>query len=76
MFSSGPAGILVVAFLMYFAWLFFKNTIGNCCSRYLGQFMLDELELDESIKPYQETLDNDDRLWTLQEEKLMRDYGM
>lgn len=69
-FQSGPAGILVILFWVYFVYLVSKDLvqfiIKKCCSG-LKLFM-DEVNVDEQIDEYQNCLDDDDRQWTVAEE--------
>ena len=63
--DSGPAGMLLFNFLLYFAFVVAKKPISylmGCCCKFL---MLDEIEINEDIDKYTNCLDDDDKQWTV-----------
>jgi hypothetical protein len=50
--------------------------IEKTCDCKLNKADLSHIEVDEQIPPYQQCLDEDDRSWTVEEEKLLRSYGL
>lgn len=66
-------------FWIYALYLMFRGPIGyfeKCCGCKLNKYDLDHIEVDEDIPIYSQTLDEDDRSWTLKEEDLLRSYGI
>jgi hypothetical protein len=76
--QSGPAGFLLIFFFAYAAFLTLRAPIYYfmtyvCCCKNL---FVEDFEVDEYIDLYQNCLDQDDKDWTIAEEKNMRQYGM
>lgn len=59
--NSGPAGMLLLCFLLYFAFIVAKGPISYmlaCCCKWA---LLDEIEINEDIDRYTNCLDDDDK---------------
>jgi hypothetical protein len=66
-------------FWIYALYLLFRGPIRyieKCTGCKLNKYDLDHIEVNEDIPVYQQTLDDDDRTWTLKEEDLLREYGL
>jgi hypothetical protein len=75
-FNSGPAGMLLICFFGYAGYLLFRGPfyylLSFCCS----SMVVRDFEVDEEIEFYQNTLDGEDKEWTLAEERNMNKYGI
>jgi len=73
-FQSGPGGILAILFWVYFFYLATQSLvqviIQKCCSGL--KLFIGDVNVDEQIDEYQNCLDDDDRQWTISEEKNSR----
>jgi hypothetical protein len=66
-------------FYVYLIYLIMRTPIRwieECCDCKLNKIDISHIEVDEDIPTYQKCLDEDDRSWTLDEEKLLRSYGL
>lgn len=73
---AGPAGGLLVFFYCYLFFLVVRKPFEWMASHCCKGALIEELETDDVIDKYQNTLDEDDKTWSLMEEQLMNDYGI
>lgn len=77
--TAGPGGAMLGFFYVYLIYLIMRGPIRfieKTCDCKLNKADLSHIEVDEQIPPYQQCLDEDDRSWTVEEEKLLRSYGL
>jgi len=75
-FTSGPAGSLLLAFWLYFFYLVFRSPVGWCVNKCCGKYVLHDVEIDDDIDKYQNCLDKDDKDWSIQEEAGLNRFGI
>ena len=77
MFKTGPAGCLLCAFWIYFCFLALRGpvlwVIDTCGCK---GFHLHDIEINDDIDKYQNCLDDDDKEWSLMEEKGLNKFGI
>lgn len=56
-FGSGPAGILLVSFYLYLAYLVFRNPITYIANKCCKGYMVKDFEINEEIEKYFNCLD-------------------
>lgn len=78
-FTAGPGGAMYGLFLAYGIYLMMRGPIRfieATCDCKINKIDISDIEVDEQIPVYQQCLDEDDRSWTIEEENLLRSYGL